>query len=167
MLSDDYSKCVFLHCDRYIELHAQFGKYYKFRVPKFGRDLAYNPVNCDLYVVGAGSDVHRLNLEQGRFLQPFTTQSLGLNVCKVNPEHQLMVCGSNEGRIEAWDPRSRQRAATLDSAFSLIQGKYFGLLICYCCFFVNNDLIDPGVVRLSGAGLRHSIRGSRTSKKLR
>ena len=69
MLSDDYSKCVFLQCDRYIELHAQFGKYYRFRVPKFGRDLAYNPVNCDCYVVGAGSDVHRLNLEQGRFLQ--------------------------------------------------------------------------------------------------
>ena len=66
--------------------------------------------------------LYRLNLEQGRFLQPFTTQSLGLNVCQVNPEHQLMVCGSNEGRIEAWDPRSRQRAATLDSAFSLIQG---------------------------------------------
>ena len=60
-------------------------------------------------------------------LQPFTTQSLGLNVCKVNPEHQLMVCGSNEGRIEAWDPRSRQRAATLDSAFSLIQGKYLNI----------------------------------------
>ena len=135
MLSDDYSKCVFLHCDRYIELHAQFGKYYKFRVPKFGRDLAYNPVNCDLYVVGAGSDVHRLNLEQGRFLQPFTTQSLGLNVCKVNPEHQLMVCGSNEGRIEAWDPRSRQRAATLDSAFSLIQGKIFWLINLLLLFF--------------------------------
>ena len=63
------------------------------------------------------------------YVQPFTTQSLGLNVCKVNPEHQLMVCGSNEGRIEAWDPRSRQRAATLDSAFSLIQGTVCTLVL--------------------------------------
>lgn len=124
ILSEDYSKVVFLQCDRYLELHAQFGKYYRFRVPKFGRDLAYNHSNCDLYVVGAGSDVHRFNLEQGRFLNPFTTQSLGLNVCQVNPEHQLFVCGSTEGHVEAWDPRSRQKAASLDCAFSLIQGDH-------------------------------------------
>ncbi len=123
VLSDDYSKIAFLHCDRYLELHAQFGKYYRLRVPKFGRDLAYNNANCDLYVVGAGSDVHRLNLEQGRFLNPLTTQSLGLNVCKVNPDHQLLAVGSTEGHVETWDPRSRQKAASLDCAFTLIQGK--------------------------------------------
>jgi len=163
MLSDDYSKCVFLQCDRYIELHAQFGKYYRFRVPKFGRDLAYNPVNCDCYVVGAGSDVHRLNLEQGRFLQPFTTQSLGLNVCKVNPEHQLMVCGSNEGRIEAWDPRSRQRAATLDSAFSLIQGDHLESndQIPQITSLAFRDGLNMGVGTSTGHILLYDIRSSR------
>lgn len=121
ILSQDYSKLAFLHCDRYVELHAQFGKYYRFRVPKFGRDLAYNPTNCELYVVGAGSDVHRLNLEQGRFLAPFTSQSLGLNACIVNEDHQLLMIGGSEGHVEAWDPRSRQKAASLDVAFSLLQ----------------------------------------------
>lgn len=77
ILSEDYSKVAFLQCDRYVELHAQFGRYYRLRVPKFGRDLVYHPSNCDLYVVGDGCDIHRLNLEQGRFLNPLTTQALG------------------------------------------------------------------------------------------
>ena len=28
-LSDDYSKLLFLHCDRYVSLHAQYGYYYR------------------------------------------------------------------------------------------------------------------------------------------
>ncbi len=124
VLSDDYSKLVFLQCDRHVELHAQFGRYYRLRVPKFGRDLAYHPSNCDLYVVGDGSDVHRLNLEQGRFLNPLTTGSTGLNVCKVNDDHHMFVCGSVEGQVEAWDPRSRQKSGVLDCALALVQGDH-------------------------------------------
>ena len=59
-------KAVFLHCDRYVEIHAQFGKYYRLRIPHFGRDLDYGPTTCDAYFVGQGSSVTRLNLEQGR-----------------------------------------------------------------------------------------------------
>ena len=53
MLSDDYSKVLFLHNDRYVEFHAQYGKYYKIRIPKFGRDFDYNFSTCDIYFVGA------------------------------------------------------------------------------------------------------------------
>ena len=70
-LSDDYSKMLLLHCDRFVSLHAQFGHYYKLRIPRFGRDVAYNAHNCDAYFAGDGSEVNRLNLEQGRFLSPF------------------------------------------------------------------------------------------------
>ena len=31
VLSDDYSKILFLHCDRYVNIHAQGGHYYKLR----------------------------------------------------------------------------------------------------------------------------------------
>lgn len=56
----------------------------------------------------------RLNLEQGRFLNPYVSHGSGLNVCEINPEHQLLTVGTIEGQIEAWDPRSRQRAGLLD-----------------------------------------------------
>nr|KAF6308246.1 nucleolar protein 10 [Myotis myotis] len=74
-LSDDYSKIVFLHNDRYIEFHSQSGFYYKTRIPKFGRDFSYHYPSCDLYFVGASSEVYRLNLEQGRYLNPLQTDA--------------------------------------------------------------------------------------------
>ena len=49
-----------------MEIHAPFGKYYKMRIPHFGRDLDYGPTTCDAYFVGLGNSVTRLNLEQGR-----------------------------------------------------------------------------------------------------
>ena len=49
---------VFLQCDRFIEFHAQYGRYHRMRIPKFGRDLAYHTPSCDLYVVGASSTLH-------------------------------------------------------------------------------------------------------------
>ena len=163
VLSDDYSKLAFLHCDRYIELHAQFGKYYRFRVPKFGRDLSYNPVNCDLYVVGAGNEIHRLNLEQGRFLAPFPTQSLGLNVCQVNPEHQLVIAGSSEGRVEAWDPRSRTKAGELDCAFSLLQNDHLdnNEVIPQITSLAFRDGLNMAVGTSTGHILLYDIRSSR------
>ena len=34
-LSDDFSKLVLLQADRYIEFHAQYGRYYRTRMPRF------------------------------------------------------------------------------------------------------------------------------------
>ena len=31
----------------------QYGRYYRTRIPKFGRDLVYHYPSCDLYLVGA------------------------------------------------------------------------------------------------------------------
>ena len=56
ILSEDYSKLVFLHNDRYVEFHAQYGKYYKIRIPKSGRDFDYNYSTCDLYFAGHNRD---------------------------------------------------------------------------------------------------------------
>lgn len=53
-LSEDYSKIAMLLNDRYIEFHSQEGRWYRVRMPKFGRDMTYHSANCDLYLVGAG-----------------------------------------------------------------------------------------------------------------
>ncbi|XP_028417056.1 nucleolar protein 10-like [Dendronephthya gigantea] len=116
VLSDDYSKIAFLNCDRYVEFHAQYGRYYRTRIPKFGRDLVYHYPSCDLYLVGESSEVYRLNLEQGRFLNSLQTESESINCCDINPAHQLLAVGTAQGHVECWDPRSRTRVGKVDVA---------------------------------------------------
>ncbi|ROL44810.1 Nucleolar protein 10 [Anabarilius grahami] len=120
ILSDDYSKLVFLHIDRYVEFHSQHGHYYKTRIPKFGRDFSYHYPSCDLYFVGASSEIFRLNLEQGRFLNSLHTDAAEMNVCDINPVHHLFAAGTLEGRVDCWDPRVRGRVGVLDCALSSI-----------------------------------------------
>uniref|UniRef100_A0A8C5QF64 Nucleolar protein 10 n=1 Tax=Leptobrachium leishanense TaxID=445787 RepID=A0A8C5QF64_9ANUR len=120
VLSDDYSKIVFLQCDRYVELHSQHGRYFRLRIPKFGRDFSYHYPSCDLYFVGASSEIYRLNLEQGRYLNSLQTQASQLNVCDINPAHQLFAAGTAEGKVECWDPRTRSSVGILDCALSSV-----------------------------------------------
>ena len=49
ILGEDYSKLALLEADRSIELHAAYGKHFKVRVPRAGRDLEYNKASCELY----------------------------------------------------------------------------------------------------------------------
>ena len=116
ILSEDYSKLVFLQCDRYIEFHAAGGYYYKLRIPKFGRDLKYHSPTSELFIVGASSDIYRLNLERGQFLMSYETNSSEINKCAVSPVYNLLMCGTREGKVEAWDPRERNRVGELDCA---------------------------------------------------
>ncbi|XP_017097236.2 nucleolar protein 10 [Drosophila bipectinata] len=125
VISDDYSKMVFLQCDRYVEIHAAHGRHYRLRIPRFGRDMKFHKPSCDMFIVGVGRDIYRLNLERGQFLQPFETDASCLNACEVNPEHHLLVAGTKEGTVEAWDPRTKQRCSTLDVAIRLPGVKEF------------------------------------------
>ncbi|XP_025952985.1 nucleolar protein 10 isoform X2 [Dromaius novaehollandiae] len=120
ILSDDYSKIVFLQCDRFVEFHSQHGHYYRTRIPKFGRDFSYHYPSCDLYFVAASSEVYRLNLEQGRFLNSLQTDASENNVCDINPTHFLFATGTAEGKVECWDPRTRNRVGLLDCALSSV-----------------------------------------------
>ncbi|KZC14596.1 PREDICTED: nucleolar protein 10 [Dufourea novaeangliae] len=138
-LSDDYSKLVFLHCDRTIEFHVAHGKYYRLRVPRFGRDLKYHYPSCDIFVVGDSNEIYRVNLERGQFLQPFMTDASSINKCEINPAHHLVVVGTQEGKIEAWDPRTRSKAATLDCAV-------------YCVGQDNKVQAVPGITSLKFQG---------------
>ncbi|XP_024940710.1 nucleolar protein 10 isoform X2 [Cephus cinctus] len=120
VLSDDYSKLVFLHCDRHVEFHAAHGKYYRLRIPRFGRDMQYHYPSCDLFIVGVSNEIYRLNLERGQFLQPFLSEATAINKCSINPLHHLLMVGTQEGKVEAWDPRVRNKVGNLDCAFHCV-----------------------------------------------
>ncbi|XP_066581841.1 nucleolar protein 10 [Prorops nasuta] len=115
-LSDDYSKLVFLHCDRNVEFHVAHGKHYRLRIPRFGSDMQYHYPSCDLFIVGDSNEIYRINLERGQFLQSFTSEASSINKCIINPVHHLLTVGTQEGKIEAWDPRMKNKVGTLDCA---------------------------------------------------
>ncbi|XP_013114681.2 nucleolar protein 10 [Stomoxys calcitrans] len=125
VISDDYSKMVFLQCDRYVEIHAAHGRHYRLRIPRFGRDMKYHKPSCDLFIVGTTKEIYRLNLERGQFLQPYESEASNLNACEVCTEHGLLMVGSKEGTVEAWDPRSKTKCSTLDVAIKLPGVKEF------------------------------------------
>lgn len=114
ILSNDWTKSVHLQNDRSVEFQNKGGIHYKARLPKFGRSLAYNAVNCDLYVAASGNEVYRLNLDQGRNLQPFVLESdRGANDVVVNSVNGLVSVALEDGTVEFWDSRAKSRAAKL------------------------------------------------------
>ncbi|VDK35954.1 unnamed protein product [Gongylonema pulchrum] len=74
-------------------------------------------------ISSSSSEIYRLNLEEGKFLEPLVTSSPSLTCCEFNNEHQLFVCGTSDGRIEAWDHRDASRCGILDCAVHL-QSEY-------------------------------------------
>ena len=77
MLSSDYSKTVHLQEDRSIEFHTPGGCHYRLRIPRYGRDLAYNRHMAELLIPAVGVNgngtgaVFRFNLEHGRFMREY------------------------------------------------------------------------------------------------
>ncbi|KAF9447149.1 hypothetical protein P691DRAFT_672080 [Macrolepiota fuliginosa MF-IS2] len=120
-LSDDWTKSIHLQNDRSVELHTQGGFHYRTRIPRFGRSLAYHFPSCDTYISASGNEIYRLNLEQGRFMNPLVLEAgesdgeiAGVNVIDINPVHQLLGFGiDGNGTVQFWDPRSRASVGTL------------------------------------------------------
>lgn len=113
VLSEDWTKSVHLQNDRSIQFQNKGGLHYTTRIPKFGRSLEYNSVNCDLYVGASGDELYRLNLEQGRFLNPFKLDSEGVNHVSINKVNGLLAVGMEDKVVEFWDPRARSRVCKL------------------------------------------------------
>lgn len=135
VLTDDFSKMVFLRADRTFEFHGRAGIYYKTRMPIFGRDMTYHYPTCDLIAVGNSNLIYRLNLEQGRFLRPLPGSSPAINVCTLNPASGILAVGGNDGVLECWDPRDRSHLAAirldnqfLDSVGSITDSGFAGTL---------------------------------------
>ncbi|KAJ7972134.1 Nucleolar protein 10 [Quillaja saponaria] len=115
VLAEDYSKLAFLCADRSISLHAKYGKHYSLRIPRMGRDLAYDCWSCDLLCAASSPDVYRINLEQGRFLSSLNTQSPALNVVSRSKLHGLVACGGDDGAVECFDMRMRSSVGRIDA----------------------------------------------------
>ncbi|XP_062111985.1 uncharacterized protein LOC133823328 [Humulus lupulus] len=123
ILSDDYSKIAFLCTDRTVYFHAKYGKHCTMRIPRMGRDIAYDYWSCDLFCAASSPDLYRINLEQGRFLSPLTTQSPALNVVSRSKVHGLVACGGEDGSVECFDMRMRSSVGRIN-AVSPASGAY-------------------------------------------
>ncbi|ORX66020.1 WD40 repeat-like protein [Linderina pennispora] len=131
---------------------------------QFGRDLAYHSPSCDVLVGGASSEVYRVNVDQGRFLNPFQTQSSsGINVVRVNPAHQLFGFGTQDGSVEFWDPRARNRIGVLEptiaNVIQPIDGTRSGVEISALEF--RDDGLGAAVGTSSGHVLLYDLRQTR------
>lgn len=115
VLADDYSKLAFLCSDRSVSLHAKYGKHYSLRIPRMGRDMAYDCWSCDLLCAASSPELYRINLEQGRFLSSLNTQSPALNVVSRSKLHGLIACGGEDGAVECFDMRMRSSVARINA----------------------------------------------------
>jgi ribosome biogenesis protein ENP2 len=125
-LTEDYRKLAILEVNRIVELHAQWGKYDKFRIPREGRDMAYHANSCELLICGSSNELYRFDLEAGMFRKPIpsASESPAINVVRVNPIHQLWATGCENGFIECIDPRTRTLAGLTDACSHI--NKYVG-----------------------------------------
>ena len=102
-LDEDYRKIAFACWDRNIEIHAQYGKHYKIRVPKTPRDLIFNQFTCDLLISASSNDIFRLSLDEGKFLQSFSTKIENVNKLQHNKSLDLLLAAGDKGVVEFWD----------------------------------------------------------------
>ena len=103
-LSDDYSKLAFICADRSIGFTPSLD-YYQTRTPKQGRDVCYSD-GLGTCAWWGSNEVWRLNLEQGRFLQPLESRYDELNVVE---SLRRTVCSPRGRRTGSWvfDLRAR------------------------------------------------------------
>lgn len=149
ILSDDWRKLVLLQNDRHVEFQTQDGLYYRTRIPKFGRDLEFYSRTGELFIGATGSDVYRLSLSRGTFMSPLETSSEGVNCVHIHPDHSLVMLGTENGTVECWDPRSRNRASIL----TVSQDKSVTCL-------ESNKLLGLGVGTNTGQVYLYDIRSS-------
>ncbi|XP_073102570.1 uncharacterized protein [Elaeis guineensis] len=115
VLDDDYSKMAFLCADRSVCLHAKYGSHYSLRIPRMGRDMAYDCWSCDLLCAASSPDLYRINLEQGRFLSSLNTQSPAINVVSRSNVHGLIACGGEDGSVECFDLRRKSSVGRINA----------------------------------------------------
>lgn len=136
LLSTDYSKSIHLQSNRAIELHTKGGLHFETRVPRYGRDLAYDKLSTEALIGSVGlnedgnGEVYRLNLELGRFMKSYEVDvgtddavekglqgSIGVGsinkVAIAENSHGLCAFGTSIGTIEFFDPRSKHRVAII------------------------------------------------------
>lgn len=136
MIGSGYEKSLHLQSDRKLEFHTPSGCHHEIRLPRYGRDLAYDRFSTEALVPSAGLDtanncgeVFRLNLEVGRFMKSYQVDvgeddpgsglqgSIGVGCVNVaaiaENTHGLLAFGTSISTVEFWDPRSKSRVSIL------------------------------------------------------
>lgn len=111
ILTDDYSKLAFLCADRSVCFHARFGAYFKTRIPRMGRAMAYDRASCDLLCAASSPQIYRINLEQGQFVVPLESKSPAVN-CLDQRTVLCMAYWPAVGRMGRWSATTRVVART-------------------------------------------------------
>lgn len=137
MLSQDATKSLHLQTDRKLEFHTLAGCQHEIRLPRYGRDLAYDRTSAEALVAATGlgtsgtGEVFRLNLEQGRFMKSYEVDvggddglESGLqgsieagcvnSIAIAENTHNLLAFGTSKGSVELIDPRVKSRVAVLE-----------------------------------------------------
>lgn len=120
ILSDDWTKTLHLQTDRSISVHTASSVFYSTRIPTHGRCIEYHYPSCDALIGAQGRHVYRMNLDQGRFLNPLECGEAveGVNALDINPAHGLLAVGTENydtaGTVEFWDLRARNRVGILN-----------------------------------------------------
>lgn len=129
-LSSDYRQFALRGEGRHITVHHSATIVDRLRVPHIQRCLAYNPLSAELLSSGVSSEVFRISLETGVFVESFKTQSAeGVNhveVFKKGPVSGLMLTGGCDGAMEAWDTRMNTCAARMQVAGSQSSSALYG-----------------------------------------
>lgn len=146
IISDDFSKSALLLEDRNIEIHAQYGKHFKIRIPKYGRDICYHRSSCDLFAVGNSNEIFRLNLFEGSFLKPFESSAEAINAVSVNYNLELLGVAGEKGVVELWDLKDKK--------------KLVGLPILENSLYANYDFNDNTSIQFSSDGLLMAVGNS-------
>ena len=127
MLGEDYGKMALLQEDRTISFHAHYGAHESIRIPSFGRAMAYEPSSCELLVASKGNRIFRVDLEEGRFSEPWSfqvsssTSSSSSNfldaesaLCiAVNQSYPVACVGCGDGIVRFWDTRAPDTLAPM------------------------------------------------------
>eukprot|EP00003_Mantamonas_plastica_P029512 TRINITY_DN699_c0_g1_i3.p1 TRINITY_DN699_c0_g1~~TRINITY_DN699_c0_g1_i3.p1 ORF type:complete len:423 (-),score=144.80 TRINITY_DN699_c0_g1_i3:85-1353(-) len=140
---------------------VQYGRHHLLRVPRFCRDMAYYAGTCDLFVVGDASEIYRLNLDQGRFLEPFETSMSDINVCGMNKGLRCLGVGGADGIVELWDPRQRKRAPMLNVSKSVMVGGSSSSVDVTALRFKDSDPLSMAVGTSSGQVLMYDLRSDK------
>jgi len=108
MLGEDYGKMAIMREDRTIDFHAPYGAHQSVRIPAFGRAMAYESATCELLIAAKGKNVFRLNLEEGRFSEPWSSadSEVSSSCIAVAPAHPLAAVGGDDGVVRFWDNRT-------------------------------------------------------------
>ena len=113
MLTESWDKLAVLRSDRKFDLYNKGGLYHSQDLPIRCRHFLYNPATADIVMASEESQLLRLNLEYGRFMESIPTGAEAGNVVVVSDVHQLIACGYEGGMLEFFDPRDKRSLAAV------------------------------------------------------